>query len=188
MSESRLFTPIRLGNLELKHRVAMAPLTRFRAEDNHAIMSISAEYYAQRASTPGTFLISEATVIAKEHGGYPNVPGIYTQEHIDAWRKVTDAVHKKGSFIYQQLWALGRVANPQFAEANGYPVISASATQESDQLAVAKEMSVEDIKNSVAAYAQAAKNSIAAGFDGVEIHGANGTHPPYSLLVLKRIY
>ncbi|KAF2852743.1 FMN-linked oxidoreductase [Plenodomus tracheiphilus IPT5] len=171
---NRLFTPLKVGSVELKSRVAMAPLTRFRADDNHVILPMGTEYYAQRASVPGTLLITEATFIAKQYGGYPNVPGIYNQEQIDAWKKVTAAVHEKGSFIYLQLWALGRVANKQFAEANGITVKSSSATQLSDDLAVPKEMTHEEIKETVNTYAQAAKNAIEAGFDGVEIHGANG--------------
>jgi NADPH2 dehydrogenase len=174
MSDSRLFKPLKIGNMELKNRVAMAPLTRFRADDNHVILPMAVEYYGQRASTPGTLLITEATFIANQYGGYPNVPGIYNQEQIDAWKKVTDEVHKKGSFIYMQLWALGRVANKAYAESQGIVVKSASATQLDPTYAVAKEMTQDEINEAIAAYAQGAKNAIAAGFDGVEIHGANG--------------
>jgi NADPH2 dehydrogenase len=174
MSESRLFQPLKLGSMELKNRVAMAPLTRFRASDDHVILPFAADYYGQRACVPGTLLITEATYISKQHGGYPNVPGIYNQEQITAWKHVTDEVHKKGSFIYLQLWALGRVANKEFAEKTGITVKSSSATQLSDDLAVPKEMTVEEIKETVEVYAQAARNAIEAGFDGVEIHGANG--------------
>lgn len=174
MAESRLFTPLKLGAIELKNRVAMAPLTRFRASDEHVILPFAKEYYGQRASVPGTLLVTEATFISHQHGGYPNVPGIYNQDQIDAWKQVTDEVHKKGSFIYAQLWALGRVANKDFAAANGITIKSSSATQVDDSHAVAKEMTVEEIKDTIATYAQAAKNAIAAGFDGVELHGANG--------------
>ncbi|KAH7401158.1 hypothetical protein DE146DRAFT_632178 [Phaeosphaeria sp. MPI-PUGE-AT-0046c] len=174
MSTSRLFKPLKVGGIELKNRVAMAPLTRFRAGDDHAILPMAAEYYGQRASVPGTLLVTEATIIGEPYGGYPNVPGIYTQDHINAWRKVTDAVHAKGSYIFLQLWALGRVANPQFCKANNIPIKSASAIAVDDSHAVPEEMTEEDIKAAVAAYAQGAKNAVAAGFDGVEIHGANG--------------
>jgi NADPH2 dehydrogenase len=119
-------------------------------------------------------LITEATFIANQYGGYPNVPGIYNQEQIDGWKKVTDEVHKKGSNIWLQLWALGRVANKQFCEAKGITVRSSSATQLDADHAVPKEMTQEEIKEAVAAFAQGAKNAIEAGFDGVEIHGANG--------------
>ncbi|KAH7068438.1 hypothetical protein BKA63DRAFT_114250 [Paraphoma chrysanthemicola] len=174
MSESRLFKPLKVGNLEIQNRVAMAPLTRFRASDEHVILPMATKYYSQRASTPGTLLITEATIISPEYGGYPNVPHIYTQEQIDAWRKVTDEVHRQGSFIYSQLWALGRVANPEFAKANGIIIKSSSAVALNSDYAEPEEMTQEDIKQTVAAFAQAAKNAIAAGFDGVEIHGANG--------------
>ena len=89
MSDSRLFKPLKVGSIELKNRVAMAPLTRFRASDSHAILPFAAEYYGQRASVPGTLLIMEATLITGQHGGYPNVPVIETQEQIDAWKVVT---------------------------------------------------------------------------------------------------
>ncbi|KAF2022711.1 FMN-linked oxidoreductase [Setomelanomma holmii] len=174
MSESRLFKPLKVGSIELKNRVAMAPLTRFRASDEHVILPMAAEYYGQRAITPGTLLITEATIVSPEHGGYPNVPYIHTQEQIDAWKKVTEAVHRKGSFIYSQLWALGRVANPQFAKAKGITIKSSSAIALDSEHGEPQEMTHEDIKSTVAAFAQAAKNAIAAGFDGVEIHGANG--------------
>ncbi|KAF2848522.1 FMN-linked oxidoreductase, partial [Plenodomus tracheiphilus IPT5] len=174
MSDSRLFKPLKVGNIELKHRVAMAPLTRFRASDENVILPMATEYYGQRASTPGTLIISEATIIAEEHGGYANVPGIYSQPQIEAWRKVTEEVHKRGSFIYMQLWALGRVADKQFADAKGITIKSSSSIPLDADHVVPKEMSTEEIKRTVAAYAQGAKNAIAAGFDGVEIHGANG--------------
>jgi NADPH2 dehydrogenase len=174
MPDSRLFKPIKLGSVELKHRIAMAPLTRFRASDDHVIPTWARQYYRDRASYPGTLIITEATIIKEKYGGYPNVPGIYSQEQITGWKAVVDDVHKKGSFIFLQLWAVGRVAVPAFAEASGFDVISSSASQLSEDLAVPREMSLDEIKEAVAAYAQAAKNGIAAGFDGIEIHGANG--------------
>jgi NADPH2 dehydrogenase len=175
MSDSRLFQPLKIGNIEVKNRIAMAPLTRFRGTDDHVpIVPMVAEYYAQRASVPGTLLITEATFISPDAAGAPNVPGIWKQEQIDAWRQVTDAVHAKGSFIYLQLWALGRVADVGQAEKENFTIMSASPIPAGEGFPTPKEMTEEDIKKAVAAYAQAAKNSIAAGFDGVEIHGANG--------------
>jgi NADPH2 dehydrogenase len=152
----------------------MAPLTRFRADDNHVPLPFVGTYYAQRGSVPGTLLITEATFITKRAGGYPNVPGIYNQDQIAAWRKVTDAVHAKGSFIYCQLWALGRTANAEFCKAQGIEIVSSSPTPLDSEHVVPKEMTHEEIKAFVADYAQAARNAIEAGFDGVEIHGANG--------------
>ncbi|KAH7138861.1 hypothetical protein B0J11DRAFT_26582 [Dendryphion nanum] len=174
MTNSRLFKPLKVGNVSLKHRIAMAPLTRFRADDSHVPLPLVADYYAQRASVPGTLLITEATFISAQNGGYAKVPGIYTQAQIDAWKKVTDAVHAKGSYIYLQLWALGRVADKAQAEKEQITVKSSSAVPLSPESAQPKELTVEEIKETVQNYGQAAKNAIAAGFDGVEIHGANG--------------
>ncbi|KAF2687108.1 FMN-linked oxidoreductase [Lentithecium fluviatile CBS 122367] len=174
MPGSRLFQPLKIGNIELKNRVAMAPLTRFRASDDHVPLPMVAEYYAQRASVPGTLLITEATFISPDAAGAANVPGIWNQDQIDAWKNVTDAVHKKGSYIYLQLWALGRVADVEQAKKEKFTIMSASPIPAGERYPTPKEMTKEDIKKAVASYAQAAKNSIAAGFDGVEIHGANG--------------
>jgi NADPH2 dehydrogenase len=174
MSNSRLFKPLQLGELQLNNRVAMAPLTRFRADENHVPLPMVAEYYAQRASVPGTLLITEATFISHQAGGYANVPGIYNQAQIDSWKRVTEAVHKKGSYINLQLWALGRVANPAQAEKEGITIKTSSPVSLGEGFAIPKEMTIEEIKETIRDYAQAAKNAIEAGFDGVELHGANG--------------
>jgi NADPH2 dehydrogenase len=171
---SKLFTPLQVGNVTLSHRIVMAPLTRFRASDTHEPLPIVAEYYAQRASTPGTLLISEATYISSRASGYPNTPGLYTSEQIAAWRTVTDAVHAKGSYIFVQLWALGRAARKDNLEAKGERVTSSSNVPISPDLAVPEPLTEDEIWGFIADFAQAAKNAIAAGFDGVEIHGANG--------------
>lgn len=176
MADSRLFQPLQVGNNTLQHRLVMAPLTRFRASDEHVpLLPLMKEYYEQRASVPGTLLITEATFISPEAGGFPNVPGIYNQDQIKAWKEITDAVHKKGSFIWVQLWALGRVADPNVLKnEGGFEVKSASPIPEAEGKTVPKEMTKEEIDAFVKNYAQAAKNAIEAGFDGVEIHGANG--------------
>lgn len=173
-TSSRLFEPLKLGNLTLQHRLVMAPLTRFRADDSHVQLPFTPIYYGQRASVPGTLLISEATFISQRAGGYPNVPGVWNQEQIAAWRKVTDAVHAKGSYIFCQLWALGRTANPDVAKAEGIEIVSSSPNPLNSSSPVPKELSVEEIQTFVADFAQAARNAIEAGFDGVELHGANG--------------
>jgi NADPH2 dehydrogenase len=131
-------------------------------------------YYAQRACEPGTLLITEGTFISPRAGGYSNVPGIYNDEQIAAWRNVTDAVHDQGSYIFLQLWALGRTANAEKLKADGFDVTSSSAVPMSPNGPVPKELTVPEINEFVADYAQAARNAIEAGFDGVEIHGANG--------------
>ena len=171
---SKIFQPLRVGNVELKSRIAMAPLTRYRADDSHVPLPFVTEYYAQRASIPGTLLITEATFIASQAGGYSNVPGIWNTEQISAWKKVTAVMHAKGSFIYMQIWALGRTADPTILlEESGIPVKSASdlhfKTGPNPQ-----PLTEEEIWEYVGWYTQAAKNAIDAGFDGVEIHGANG--------------
>lgn len=165
---SRVWSPLRLGSQTLKHRIAMAPLTRFRAE-NGVVTDMHAEYYSQRA-TNGGLLITEATFIAYEAGGYPKAPGIYNNEQITAWKKVTDAVHAKGGVIYCQLWALGRAnrgADPKIK-------IVSSSTTPFEGGKVPQQMSVEDIKRYMDHYRHAAQCAMEAGFDGVEVHGAHG--------------
>ncbi|KAK6073829.1 NADPH2 dehydrogenase [Seiridium cupressi] len=176
MSNSRLFQPLKVGNATVQHRIAMAPLTRFRASDEHVPLPFVKEYYAQRASVPGTLIVSEATLISKQAGvgAYSNVPGIYSKEQIAAWKEVTDAVHEKKSFIYLQIWALGRVADPEATKKEGGEVKSASPIPHEEGATVPKELTQDEIKSLVAEYAKAARNAVEAGFDGVEIHGANG--------------
>lgn len=173
---SKLFEPLQLGNLQLQNRVVLAPLTRYRADDDHVPLPFVPEYYAQRASTPGTLLVTEATFIAPQASGYSNAPGIWSQAQISSWKKVTEAVHAKGSFIFLQLWALGRTAHlselvkdvgedAKLVGAGDIPLAGGEKP---------KSLSEDEIKEYTELYAQAAKNSIEAGFDGVEIHGANG--------------
>ncbi|KAI0975094.1 putative N-ethylmaleimide reductase [Xylaria arbuscula] len=173
MKPSRLFRPIRVGNMTLAHRIGMSPLTRLRASNDHVPLDIVAEYYSQRASVPGTLLISEGTLISKADGGVPNVPGIYNEQQIKAWKQVTDAVHRKGSYIYCQLWAIGRAALGAVAEMEGISIYSSSATPLSGQ-APPLELTAEGLEEKIDNYVRAAQNAMAAGFDGVEIHGANG--------------
>lgn len=174
MSNSKLFQPLKVGNMTLQNRIGMSPLTRFRASDEHVPGPLIAKYYAQRASAPGTLLVSEATFMSAISGGYDNVPGIYNQAQIDGWKQVTDAVHEKGSYIYCQLWDLGRAASPKVAERDGFKVKSASAVPMEEGGNVPEALTLEEVRQKVLDYAQAAKNAVAAGFDGVEIHGANG--------------
>ncbi|KAF8869984.1 hypothetical protein BD779DRAFT_1792269 [Infundibulicybe gibba] len=137
------------------------------------------EYYTQRASTHGSLLITEAAFIAAQAGGYANVPGIWSQPQIDTRKQITDAVQAKGSFIFLQLWALGRTAEPETlaAEDPAFPRISASNVKLSSYPAsdpAPRALTLSEIDEYVALYAQAARNAIQAGFDGVEIHAANG--------------
>ncbi|KAH8700881.1 NADH:flavin oxidoreductase/NADH oxidase family protein [Talaromyces proteolyticus] len=173
---STLFSPLKLGRHELAHRTALAPLTRFRADDNHVPLPFVKEYYAQRGSVPGTLLITEATIITPQAGLYPNVPGIYTPAQISAWREITDAVHARGSLIYLQLWALGRTASLDTLKAEGVQdhLVSSSATP-LEGAPVPTPLTEEGIQAYIRDFALAAKRAVdEAGFDGVEVHGANG--------------
>ncbi|KAJ7850142.1 hypothetical protein B0H13DRAFT_2401508 [Mycena leptocephala] len=165
---SKLFEPIKVGNVVLQHRVA---------DDAHVpYLPLVAEYYDQRASRPGSLLITEATFIAARAGGTAHVPGIWSPEQITAWKSVTQAVHAKCSFIFMQLRALGRTANHAqlLVEDPSFPYVSASDIPLSSCSGPLRALTVAEIKEYVGLYAQAAKNAIEAGFDGIEIHGANG--------------
>ncbi|KAK9686899.1 hypothetical protein K7432_014984 [Basidiobolus ranarum] len=174
----KLFEPIQLGQNKLEHRVVLAPLTRFRANDEGVPQDIAASYYEQRASKGG-LLITEATFISPDGGGYPNVPGIYSSAQIEGWRKVTDRVHRKGGVIYLQLWYLGRAAVRACLPDQQQPV-SASAIAINGEVrpgmpySIPRALEIDEIPSIVDSYKQAALNAIEAGFDGVEIHGANG--------------
>ncbi|KAM0262783.1 hypothetical protein ACHAQJ_001577 [Trichoderma viride] len=172
---SKLFTPLKVGRIELAHRIAMAPMTRFRADDNHVPLPTVKEYYAQRGAVSGSLAITEATFISQQAGGYANVPGIYTQEQIDAWKEIVDAVHAQGSYIYLQLWALGRSANAKvLKEESNSDLVSASDVAEKSDGPQPRPLREDEILQYIEDYVQASKNAIAAGFDGVEIHAANG--------------
>ncbi|KAJ7058349.1 hypothetical protein C8F01DRAFT_1147949 [Mycena amicta] len=181
MSNSKLFTPVNVGAISLQHRVVLAPLTRCKADTEHIpYLPLVKEYYTQRASTPGTLLITEATFIAARAGGYAHVPGIWSAAQIKAWKEVTAAVHAKGSFIFLQLWALGRAANHSqlLTEDESFPLVSASDVPYGPRTgAPLRPLTIEEIKEYVELYAQAARNAIEAGFDGVEVHSANGYLP-----------
>ncbi|SPJ78733.1 probable NADPH2 dehydrogenase chain OYE2 [Fusarium torulosum] len=173
---SKLFQPIKVGALNLEHRVVLAPLTRGRADASGVPAPYATEYYSQRA-TPGGLLITEATFVAPEAAGRAFSPGIYSREQITAWKNVTAAVHAKGGLILCQLWALGRIAVPDLVPA----VLSPGSKPFFEDGDVVREtpdkftvMTEADIDQFVEYYRQAALNAIEAGFDGVELHGANG--------------
>ncbi|EMD36593.1 hypothetical protein CERSUDRAFT_115632 [Gelatoporia subvermispora B] len=176
-AQPKLFHPVQLGGLTLAHRIAMAPLTRFRANRAHVLVDFAAEYYAQRASTPGTFIIAEATPIAPKAVGFFNVPGIWSDEQIAAWKHVTDAVHARGSYIFLQIWASGRATYLDALEAEdpSLPYISASDVKLSTRPVAPRPLTISEIQDYIRTFADAAKNAVErAGFDGVEVHGANG--------------
>ncbi len=174
-----LLKPFSLNQkITLKNRIVMAPLTRCMADENLVPTLAMADYYAKRAESG--LIISEAVIIRPDGQGYPNTPGIFSPTQIEGWQKVTKAVHAKGGKIFAQLWHTGRVAHTHFFK--GEYVLAPSAQKVEGSVPrmrdltylVPKAASAEDIAQLVLDYAQAAKNAITAGFDGVEIHGANG--------------
>jgi N-ethylmaleimide reductase len=184
-NSSRLFSPLQVGDLQLSHRVVLAPLTRLRStQPGDVPNALNAEYYAQR-STEGGLLISEATQISRQGKGYPGAPGIHSAEQVEGWRLVTEAVHAKGGLIFLQLWHVGRSSHTSLHPETGLPV-SASAiaiadgskalTPEFQQVAFETPRALEtaELPGIVKDYSCAAVNALAAGFDGVEIHSANG--------------
>jgi NADPH2 dehydrogenase len=171
---STLFTPVKIGSLPLTHRIAMAPMSRYRADDTHVPTPAMATYYSQRACVPGTLLIAEASFISPNQIGFANGPGIYNEEQVAAWKKVTDAVHARGSFIVCQLLAAGRAVDPDVAADKGVEVLSSSAVVQDAEHVVPRAMTMTEIQRTVQEFATAAKNAMRAGFDAVEIHGAYG--------------
>ncbi|KAH8809198.1 NADH:flavin oxidoreductase/NADH oxidase [Xylogone sp. PMI_703] len=174
MMESKLFQPLQVGGVKLEHRIVMAPLTRFRADEGHIQLPIAAEYYSQRASIPGTLIIAEATLISPAHGGFPNAPGLWTDAQIASWKVITDAVHARKCSIFCQLIAPGRAADADVLSKRNYTLLSSSAVPITDSSAIPQEMTPNQILSCIADFKKAAKNAILAGFDGVEVHGANG--------------
>ena len=176
-----LLTPVTLGLLSLENRILMAPLTRMRAGDDGVPGPLAAEYYAQRASAG--LIISEATQISALGKGYPATPGIYSDAQVVAWRTVTDAVHARGGKIVLQLWHVGRISHSSLHPNEGLPV-APSAIQPAGKVYTAswslaeyetpRALTLEEIEQLKADYVHAAKQAKAAGFDGVELHAANG--------------
>ncbi|PXX45197.1 alkene reductase [Undibacterium pigrum] len=174
-----LFNPLQTGSVSLANRILMAPLTRARADAGHMPNALMAEYYSQRASAG--LIVTECTMVAENTSAFYAEPGIYNAEQVTAWKQVTEAVHAKGGKIFMQIWHAGRAAVPAFN--NGVENVGPSAIAIDSEVhtpngkipnAVPRELRLDEIPALVAAYAQGAKNAIAAGFDGVEVHGANG--------------
>jgi 2,4-dienoyl-CoA reductase-like NADH-dependent reductase (Old Yellow Enzyme family) len=174
-----LFDPIRLGAIEAPNRILMAPLTRARATREHVPTPLMAQYYAQRASAG--LIISEATGISRQGLGWPFAPGLWTDAQVAGWRPVTDAVHAAGGRIVAQLWHMGRIVHPSFL--GGEQPVSSSATtapgkahtyEGKQPYAEARALRLDEIPGLLEDYRTAARHAIAAGFDGVQIHAANG--------------
>ena len=179
-TSSKLFEPYKLGPITLPNRLVMAPLTRNRAVAGLVPSPLAVEYYAQRASAG--LLITEASQISQQGQGYQDTPGIYSKEQVAGWRKVTDRVHERGGRIFIQLWHVGRISHTSLQPNNGAPVapsairakgktfVNNSFTDISEPRALA----LEEIPGIIEGFRRGAANAIDAGFDGVEIHGANG--------------
>ena len=185
LGDTNLFKPIKIGNCELKHRVVLPPLTRMRAHHpgNIPNRDWAVEYYDQRSKRPGTLLITEGVFPCPQAGGYDNAPGIWSEEQIAEWKKIFAKIHENGSFVWPQLWVLGRQAYPDALARDGLRYDSASddlyMDEEQKEKALKSKnpqhgLTKDEIKQYIKDYVQAAKNSIEAGADGVEIHSANG--------------
>lgn len=182
MTTTNLHSPLALGRLSLAHRVVMPPLTRMRATpQTHAANALMAQYYGQRA-TPGGFIIGEASQIAPDGRGLPCTPGIHTPEQIAGWKLVTDTVHAKGGHMFLQLWHMGRLSHPSHLD-GALPVAPSAIAAKGEALTAdykrepfltPRALATSEIPGLVERYAQAARNAMEAGFDGVEIHAANG--------------
>jgi 2,4-dienoyl-CoA reductase-like NADH-dependent reductase (Old Yellow Enzyme family) len=176
---SKLFDPLTLGDLHLPNRVVMAPLTRCRASAGRVPNAMMARYYAQRASAG--LIISEATSVSPMGVGYPDTPGIWSDEQVAGWKRVTQAVHAAGGRILLQLWHVGRVSHPSYL--NGELPVAPSAVKPAGHVSLIRPqtefvtpraLGIEELPGIVEAFRKGAENAKAAGFDGVEIHGANG--------------
>jgi len=176
---SSLFEPIKIGELNLPNRIIMAPMTRCRASAGRVPNELMAQYYAQRASAG--LIVSEATSVLPQGVGYPDTPGIWSDAQVLGWRKVTDAVHAAGGRMLLQLWHVGRVSHPTYL--NGELPVAPSAIaptgyvsmiQPPQAYVTPRALDIGEIPSIVEAYRKGAENAMRAGFDGVEIHGANG--------------
>lgn len=175
-----LFSPVRVGALELPHRIVMSPLTRSRAGAGHAPGAMNATYYAQRATA--ALIITEATHFSEQGIGYPSTPGIHTPQQIAGWRLVTDAVHARGGRIFLQLWHVGRVSHPSMQPDGELPVGASPIAAEGElftstgmqKFIAPRALETGEIPGIVEGFRRGAVNAREAGFDGVEVHGANG--------------
>ena len=180
MSASKLFDPYKLGAITLSNRAVMAPLTRNRAVAGFVPNPLAIEYYGQRASAG--LLVTEASQVSQQGQGYQDTPGIYTKEQVAGWRKVTDRVHERGGHIYIQLWHVGRISHTTLQENGGAPVAPSAIRANGKtfvggtfaEVSEPRALDLSEIPGIIDSFKRASANALAAGFDGVEIHGANG--------------
>jgi len=175
----KLFEPFNLGPNKLKNRIVMAPMTRGRALDGNIPNPLARRYYSERASAG--LIITEATQVSSQGIGYPRTPGIYTSAQIEGWRKVTDSVHQAGGLIFLQLWHVGRISHPDF-HGGDLPVAPSAINADAEvytysgkkQMVTPRALETHELPGIIEQFRQSAKNAKQAGFDGVEVHGANG--------------
>src|SRR5579864_7140832 len=180
MSTSRLFEPFKLGPITLPNRLVMAPLTRNRALAGMVPNPLAVEYYGQRA-TAG-LLVTEATQISQQGQGYQDTPGIYSKEQVAGWRKITDRVHERGGRIFIQLWHVGRISHTLLQPGGGKPVAPSAIRAKGKtfvngtftDISEPRALELSEIPGIIDDFKRGAANALVAGFDGVEIHGANG--------------
>jgi N-ethylmaleimide reductase len=180
MSTSKLFEPYKLGANTLTNRTVMAPLTRNRALPGNVPNPLAVEYYSQRASAG--LLVTEGTPVSQQGQGYQDVPGVYTKEQIAGWKKVTEAVHAKGGHIYMQIWHVGRISHVSLQPNGGAPVAPSAIRANTKtfvnntftDVSEPRALELGEIQGVIDSFARGAANAVEAGFDGVEIHGANG--------------
>ena len=179
-NEITVLSPIQLGPYSLPNRMMLAPLTRNRAGKGNVPQPLNVEYYTQRASAG--LIVSEASQISPQGVGYPSTPGIHSQEQVEGWRQITDAVHSKGGRIFLQLWHVGRISHPSL-QPDEYLPVAPSAIKPAGQavtyqglkdFVTPRELDLAEITDIIEDYRTGAENALSAGFDGVEIHGANG--------------
>ncbi|KAM3564280.1 hypothetical protein ARSEF4850_001895 [Beauveria asiatica] len=173
-SSSKLWQPLQVGRTKISQRIALAPLTRFRNDDDHVATEIMAQYYAERASVPGTLLVTEATGISPAAEGQANLPGVHSAAQIEAWRKVYDAVHANGGVVFQQIWHQGRAVDPEYVSSRGFKYVSSSAKVMPGRDVAPEPLTEDEILTIIDDFRKAARNVVDAGGDGVEIHGAHG--------------
>jgi N-ethylmaleimide reductase len=180
MARPDLFTPFQLGPLLLPNRIVMAPMTRNRAGEGNVPTALNVEYYRQRASAG--LIVTEATQVSPQGVGYPGTPGIHTDAQVAGWRQVTDAVHRAGGSIFLQLWHVGRISHPSLQPDGALPVAPSAIAAEGEvftmsgpqAFVVPRALETAEIPGIIAQFEEGARRALAAGFDGVEIHGANG--------------
>jgi len=180
MNEKNLFSNANIGELHLKNRMVMAPMTRNRASEDNVPQPMNVEYYRQRASAG--LIITEASQISAAGVGYPATPGIYNDEQVAGWQKITDVVHKEGGRIFIQLWYCGRISHPDLLPDNQTPVAPSAIKPDGEAITYEgmkafvepHALQIDEIQAIVAQYKTAAEKAKQAGFDGVEIHAANG--------------